>query len=621
MRYPTAEMQTAMSTTPTPPDWLKPFMPFLAWWPMVNRGTLREDFMAGLTGAVVVLPQGVAFATIAGMPPEYGLYAGIVPAIIAALFGSSWHLVSGPTTAASLVLFSILSTYAEPGSAPYVQLAFTLTFMVGLIELSLGLARLGALVNFISHSVVIGFTAGAAILIATNQVKNFFGLSIPRGASFVETWQTLFTHLDQIGPYVTTVSLVTLLIGILVRRFLPRWPYMIIAMLGGSVLGILLQQAGVKTISTVGALPSALPPLSMPTLSFESLRDLSSGAVAVTLLALTEAVSIARAMAVRSGQHLDGNQEFIGQGLSNLIGSFFSGYVATGSFNRSGLNYTAGAKTPLAAIIAGVLLAVIVVLVAPFAAYLPNAAMAGVLFLVAWGLIDFHHIRQIIRTSRAETAILLITFVATLSIALEEAIVIGVLLSLVIYLSRTSRPRVVKRVPDPQDPKRKFTHNPALPECPQMKIVRVDGSLFFGAVSAVQESFRLFEKKTPSQKHLVVVASPINFVDVAGAEFLATEAKRRRARGGGIYFIQLKSVVLNTLRKGGFMETIGEENSYRSKSEAIASVFSKLDPQVCRNCRLRVFNECGNVPRAEAAPLRNHVIPPETIMIPGLRTG
>ena len=247
----------------------------------------------------------------------------------------------------------------------------------------------------------------------------------------------------------------------------------------------------------MGALPSVLPPLSMPTLSFDSLRELFSGAVAVTLLALTEAVSIARAMAVRSGQHLDGNQEFIGQGLSNIIGSFFSGYVATGSFNRSGLNYTAGAKTPMAAITAGVLLAVIVVLVAPLATYLPNAAMAGVLFLVAWGLIDFHHIRQIISTSRAETAILLVTFVATLSIALEEAIVVGVMLSLVIYLSRTSRPQVVKRVPDPQHAKRKFTRNPALPECPQMKIVRVDGSLFFGAVSAVQESFRQIREANP----------------------------------------------------------------------------------------------------------------------------
>jgi len=610
-----------MSSTLSPPEWLKPFMPFLSWWPMVNRGTLRDDFMAGLTGAVVVLPQGVAFATIAGMPPEYGLYAGIVPAVIAALFGSSWHLVSGPTTAASIVLFSILSTHAEPGSVPYVQLAFTLTFMVGMIELALGLSRLGALVNFISHSVVIGFTAGAAILIATNQVKNFFGLPIPRGASFVETWDTLFTHLGQIGPYVTTVSIVTLLIGVLVRRFLPRWPYMIIAMLGGSVLGIVLQQSGVKTISTVGALPSTLPPLSMPSLSFDSLRDLFSGAVAVTLLALTEAVSIARAMAVRSGQHLDGNQEFIGQGLSNIIGSFFSGYVATGSFNRSGLNYTAGAKTPMAAIIAGVLLAAIVVLVAPFAAYLPNAAMAGVLFLVAWGLIDFHHIRQIIRTSRAETAILLVTFVATLSIPLEEAIVIGVMLSLVIYLSRTSRPRVVKRVPDPNHPKRKFSRAANLPECPQMKIVRVDGSLFFGAVSAVQESFRKFEQQCPSQKHLVVVASPINFVDIAGAEFLSTEAKRRRGQGGGLYFIQLKTAVLKTLRKGGFMNSIGEENSFRTKSEAISSVFQKLDPQICRECRLRVFNECATVPGAAAASRSDQETPAARQSIPDHVTG
>jgi SulP family sulfate permease len=610
-----------MPTPSTLPHWLKPFMPFLTWWPMVNRGTLREDLMAGLTGAIVVLPQGVAFATIAGMPPEYGLYAGIVPAIIAALFGSSWHLVSGPTTAASIVLFSILSTYAEPGSISYVQLAFTLTFMVGLIELALGLARLGALVNFISHSVVIGFTAGAAILIATNQVKNFFGLAIPRGSSFAETWGTLFTHLDGIGPYVTAVSIVTLLIGILARRFLPRWPYMIMAMLGGGILGVILQQIGIKTISTVGALPSTLPPLSMPTLSFDSLRELFAGAVAVTLLALTEAVSIARAMAVRSGQHLDGNQEFIGQGLSNIVGSFFSGYVATGSFNRSGLNYTAGAKTPLAAIVAGVLLAVIVVLVAPLAAYLPNAAMAGVLFLVAWGLIDFHHIRQIIRTSRAETAILLVTFVATLSIALEEAIVVGVMLSLVIYLSRTSRPQVVKRVPDPQHPKRKFTRDPALPECPQMKIVRVDGSLFFGAVSAVQETFRQFEQKNPSQKHLIVVASPINFVDVAGAEFLATEAKRRRAQGGGLYFIQLKTAVLKTLRKGGFMKDIGEENSFRTKSEAISKVFDRLDPEVCRQCRLRVFNECGGVPgAAAAAPVDDLVTTAETTVSAGLRT-
>src|SRR5512139_4256261 len=191
------------------PNWLKPFTSFLIWWPRVDRGTVRSDFLAGLTGAIVVLPQGVAFATIAGMPPEYGLYAGMIPAIIAALFGSSWHLVSGPTTAASIVLFSVLSPHAEPGSAQYVSLALTLTFMVGLIQIVMGLAKLGTLVNFISHSVVTGFTAGAAILIATNQVKHFFGLDIARGTSFTETWSQVFARANEIEIAIAATGLFT----------------------------------------------------------------------------------------------------------------------------------------------------------------------------------------------------------------------------------------------------------------------------------------------------------------------------------------------------------------------------------------------------------------------------
>jgi SulP family sulfate permease len=349
---------------------------------MLDKQTTRADLIAGLTGAIIVLPQGVAFATIAGLPPEYGLYAAMVPAIIGALFGSSWHLVSGPTTAASIVLFSVLSAHAEPGGVAYVQMALTLTFMVGAIQLALGAARLGVLINFISHSVVIGFTAGAAILIATSQVKHFFGIAIPRGTSFADTWEALATRLHEVDPYVLLVSLTTLAIGC-GAALLPKLPYMIAAMLGGSLLSVLLKAyAGPAAagISTVGALPGSLPPLSMPGFDLGTIKELATAALAVSLLALTEAISIARALAVRSGQEIDGNQEFIGQGLSNLLGSFFSAYVATGSFNRSGLNYTAGAQTPLASIFASGLLVAIVLLVAPFAAYLPNAAMAGVLF-------------------------------------------------------------------------------------------------------------------------------------------------------------------------------------------------------------------------------------------------
>ena len=584
------------------PQWAGPFAPFLNWLPRVNRGTVKADAMAGLTGALVALPQGVAFATIAGMPPEYGLYAGMIPAVIAALFGSSWHLVSGPTTAASIVLFSVLSPHAEPGSAQYVSLALTLTFLVGLIQVGMGLAKLGTLVNFISHSVVTGFTAGAAILIATNQVKHFTGLSIPRGTSFTDTWSLALTHLSDINPWVFAVGLATLLLGIAVKRWVPKWPYMIVAMLGGSALAALLTAWKGVDLATVGALPAVLPPLSAPSLDGESIRAVASGVVAVTLLALTEAVSIARALAARSGQHVDGNQEFVGQGLSNLFGSFFSGYVATGSFNRSGVNYAAGAKTPIAAMLAGVFLLALVLLVAPWAQYLPNAAMAGILFLVAWGLIDFDEIIHVLKTSHAETAILLATFAATLFLALEEAIIIGVLLSLAVYLSRTSKPNVRVRAPDPHNPRRKFTDAANALECPQVRFVRIDGSLFFGATAHIREALAEQDLANPAQKHIAIIAHGINFIDLAGAHYLAEEAQKRRADGGGLYFVRVKDTVQEQLAESGALKAIGGANLFDSKTEAVAEIHRRLDHERCRECKTRIFRECGAVAAVAPAP-------------------
>lgn len=574
-------------------DWQR-FFPFLQWRNRVTPATVKQDLVAGLTGAIVVLPQGVAFATIAGMPPEYGLYAGMIPAIIAALFGSSWHLVSGPTTAASIVLYSVLSKHAEPTTALYVQFALTLTFMVGVIELLLGSVRLGSLINFISHSVVIGFTAGAAILIATSQVKNFFGIDIQRGTSFFDTWSILFHQINHINGYILTVSLGTLLIGILAKRYAKSLPYMIVAMIGGSLISVAFNAIfGTKTgISTVGALPQTLPPLSHPDFSTNTFKELATPALAVALLALTEAVSIARAMAVRSKQNIDGNQEFIGQGLSNIVGSFFSAYVATGSFNRSGLNFTSGAQTPLSSVIASFLLIAIVLLIAPIAAYLPNAAMAGVLFLVAWGLIDFHHIKQILQSGYTELTILGATFFATLFLNLEMAILLGVILSLGFYMNRASRPSIVSRVPDPHHPKRKFTGNPALPECPQLKIVRMDGSLFFGAIGNVQEKLHAMHKSNPGQKHLAIVATGINFVDLSGAEFLSQEAQRRRSLGGDLWLIRMRPEVIEEIDSAGCLHEIGEDHIFRSRSEGLTGIFPHLDKNICQNCKHRIFNEC-----------------------------
>ena len=582
------------------PPWLLRIAPFLAWWPQVGRDTLKSDLSAGLIGAIIVLPQGVAFATLAGMPPQYGLYAAMVPAIIAALFGSSWHLVSGPTNAISLVLFATLSQLADPGSAKYIGLALSLTFLVGVMQLAMGLARLGQLVNFISHTVVIGFTAGAAVLIMSSQLRNFFGIPLPRGLSFIETLRQFLLHLADVKPWVLTVSVFTLLAGLATRRWLPKVPYMIVAMLAGSLLAAVLNAYFGAThtgIATVGALPGALPQLSRPDFSFDTEMRLAGIALAVTALGLTEAVSIARSIASKSGQRIDGNQEFIGQGLSNIVGSFFSAYASSGSFNRSGVNYEAGARTPLAAIFAAVFLILVLLVVAPLAAYLPNAAMAAILFMVAWGLIDAHHIRTILRVSRSEAAVLAVTFFATLVMHLEMAIIAGVLVSLIIYLNRTARPGINSIVPDAADPvRRSIVRKAGEAECPQLRILRIEGSLYFGAVNHVAEYLTYLSEARPDIKHLLITGKRMNFIDIAGAELLAAEARKRRAAGGGLYLYGLSERAQRFMEQPPFSDDIGANAIFATKKDAIAGIVDRLDMNVCANCKARIFNECVALP-------------------------
>jgi SulP family sulfate permease len=437
-----------------------------AWWPRVDRRALRADLSAGLSGALIVLPQGIAYAAIAGLPPEYGLYCAIGPAIVAALFGSSWHLVSGPTAAISIVVFSALSPLATPGSPQYVALALTLGLLVGAIQLTLGLVRLGRLTDLISHSVVVGFTTGAACLIAASQLKHFFGLAMPPTTGFFPTLYEALVALPQANPAVTVVGIATLLTCVLAKRIVPMLPHMVVAMIvGGAVAAAWPSLAWLNTdtagdvvsaaIPLVGALPAAMPPLSMPSFDLAEWNRLGGSAIAIAILGLTEAVAIARAVALRSGQTIEGNQEFIGQGLSNIAGAFLSGYPSSGSFTRSGVNFEAGAQTPLAAVFASLILMAFLFFIAPVVGYLPIAAMAGVLFVVARGLVDVKEIRRILsegydarraadgttgRVARDEAAVFLTTFFATLLIALEFAVFTGIALALVLRVLRTPQP-------------------------------------------------------------------------------------------------------------------------------------------------------------------------------------
>ncbi|MEO8303986.1 MAG: SulP family inorganic anion transporter [Betaproteobacteria bacterium] len=572
-------------------------LPFLSWRERITRDTMRADVVAGLVGALVVLPQAVAYATLAGMPPEYGLYCAMLPVVVAALWGSSWHQVSGPTNTISLAIFAMMAPLASPGSPTYVNLVLTLALMIGLMQLAMGLARLGTLVNFISHTVVVGFTAGAGLLIMAAQIQNFFGIPIPAGSDFIATLQEAVTHAAGADPWIVATSAVTLAAALAARRLLPRIPYMIVAMIAGSVFAYGLAVFGQASVPTIGTLPREFPPLSLPSFDPAVWRSLAPAALALTTLALAQAVSVARTVAARSGQRIDGNQEFIGQGLSNIVGAFASGYPSSGSFNRVWVNFEAGAKTPLAAVFSAAFLLAIVLAVAPLGAHLPLAVMAALLVIVAWGLIDVAAVRRIVRAGRGETLVLVVTFMSTLLLQLEFAILLGVLTSLFVYLNRTTHPQLTPVAPDGPSTRRHFVPvgESRAPECPQLAMLRVDGSLYFGAVEHVRDVLHDARLSGPRRRHLLLIGSGINFIDVAGAELLVHEAMTEREAGGALYLCTIKPGVLDVLMRGGYLDRIGRDCYFESKAEAIHAIYARLDADRCRTCTARIFTECQSV--------------------------
>lgn len=578
---------------------LRRFFPALEWPRMTGR-TLKLDASAGFTGAIIVLPQAIAFASIAGLPPQYGLYAAMVPAVIAALWGSSWHMVTGPTTAISIAVFASISVLAVPGSANFVGLALTLTLLVGVIQFVMGIARLGALVNFISHTVIVGFTAGAACLIIASQIGPFLGMQVPRGLPFYEVILYAAEHLSESHLWVALVGAVTMLSGVLARRFIPRLPYMIVAMVVGSLLALALNTTmggKVTGIATVGTIHASLPPFSLPNLSFSAIQSMLLPAFVVAILGLTEAVAIARSIANLSGQRINNNQEFIGQGLANMVGSFFSAYTSSGSFNRSGINYIGGAATPMSAILSAVFLVVIAMFAAPLVAHIPVPAIAAILFIVARSLVDFKQVGHILVRHPQERIIFLITFIGTL-VDLERGLMLGILTSLFFYLYRTSQPPVEERVPPKGElgtPGRKLIPvKPITPICPQVALLHLQGSIYFGAVGHVRSHLHAVDTADPRRKWVVLLARGVNFIDLAGAELLGEEAQRRRELGGGLYIVGAPPQVNRMLEQTEQARIISPKRILTHKSDALAAIYPQLDSEVCRYCTQRVFEECQN---------------------------
>ena len=586
-----------MATRAWGPDWLA----------RVSRESLRADALAGLLGAVLVLPQAIAFATLAGLPAQYGLYSAVVPCIVAALLGSSWHVVTGPTNANSLALFAMLAPLAVVGSPAYVELALAVTLLVGLIQLATGALRLGSIANFISPTALHGFTGGAALLIAIHALNEGLGLALPAGQPAGQVLMGVFSQLREVQPGALMVSAATILSTLAMRRWKPASPFMLIGLIVGSALAYALARAGPwPPVRLVGTLASPLPPWHMPDVPWQRLPELMGVASALAVVALAQSISIAQAIADRSGQRIDGNREFIGQGAANVVGGLFSCYVACGSLNRSLPNLEAGARTPLAAVASGLFVVPLVALSSPLLALIPHAAIAALLVLVAWSLLGLPRWRQLVRASPADFGVALLTLVATLTLRLEIAVLIGSALSLGLFLQRTARPAMRTMGFDSDAPDRRFVvHDDtpaALPECPQLKLLRMEGSVYFGATAHVSDKLQVLREAADPQRHLLVMAKSMNFVDLAGSELWRRELQHRRAMGGDLYFHRPRPPVLAQWRQDGLLDDLGADHLFPDKRTAIHAICRRLDPAVCSRCRVRVFDECHDP--AVVAPLQ-----------------
>jgi SulP family sulfate permease len=561
--------------------------PFLPWIRGYGKLHLRPDLIAGLTVAVMAVPQSMAYALIAGLPVQCGLYASIVPAMIGAFWGSSSHLITGPTTATSLVVLGTLTQLAEPYTRNYVQLALLLAFMAGGVRIVMGLARLGTLLNFVAHSVILGFTAGAAILIAFHQVPHLLGLDIRKGGMVLESLWEIVTHLHR-------TDLVTLGLGIAtvaIRKLRPGWPAALIALVfvSAAVALLHLDSYGVRV---VGAIPRSLPPLVFPRLSaWNDFAILAPGALAIAILGLLEAISSARAIAGHTRQRLNVNQEFIGQGLANVSASLFSGYPVSGSFTRSALNFRSGARTPMSGIVSGVGVAVLVLIAAPFAAVLPVSALAGVLVLAAIEMVDLSGIKRAVRSTRSDGAVLVVTLVSTVFLQLAFAIYIGVLLSIGLHLAKTAHPRIYSNIPDLRTAKMVPAVHGEI--CCQMDAVRIQGSIFFGSAAFVQESLLRRLKSHPGMANLLIRMHDVNILDASGVHALEVVLEEVLNRGGGLYFSALNPRVFQVFKNSGLLSRVGETHVRTTTRAAIRqAMVETFCPEACALCEVVVFLEC-----------------------------
>lgn len=560
-----------------------------------NPGVLKADVIAGITVALVLVPQSMAYAQLAGLPPYFGLYASFLPPMVAAIFGSSRQLATGPVAVVSLLTAASLEPLAAAGSEGFFAYAILLALMIGAFQMFLGLFRLGVLVDFLSHPVVVGFTNAGAIIIGTSQLSKLFGVSVEKAPHHYETVYRVILEAFHSTHWLTFVFSV-LSLGIIwgIKKYQPKLPGVLIAVVIATTVSWAIgfdQKGG----AIVGTIPAGLPGLAMPVFDWEVMKQLLSSTVIIALIGFMEAISIAKAMAARTRQRIDANQELVGQGLSNIVSGLFGGYAVSGSFSRSAVNIEAGAITGFSSIVTGAVVGLTLLFLTPLLYYLPQATLASVIIMAVINLVKVEPIKHAWKAEKHDGIVAVITFILTLAMAphLEQGIIVGVVLAMGLFIYRTMRPRIaiVSRFHD--GTLRDVNVHPELDRCKKILLFRFDMSLYYANAGYFETQVLEMVADNPEIEYLILDAEGINTIDATGEEVLLHLSERLQKIGVTIIIARMKKQFMDAIRKTGTLEKMGGDNRrfFSRITFALAQAWTDMECDKCdngRNCPLRV---------------------------------
>ncbi|MEO5346668.1 MAG: SulP family inorganic anion transporter [Magnetococcus sp. YQC-9] len=556
---------------------LRKILPFIAWFPM-PLNAVRADLLAGITVALVLIPQSMAYANLAGLPAYYGLYAAFLPGAVAAMFGSSRQLATGPVAVVSLLTASALLPLAQPGSNEFVSLAILMSLLIGVVQLALGLLRLGVVVNFLSHPVILGFTNAAALIIGLSQLSKIFGVKMGRSEHFlVDIWGVL-QQLHLVHWPSLAFGVVSFAIMFILKKKKPALPNVLIAV---ALCTLVSWAIGFEAMGgkVVGKIPQGLPTIALPHLDFERMITLTGTALVISLVGFMEAISIAKAMAARTRDSIDPNQELIGQGLGNLVGALTQSYPTSGSFSRSAVNLDSGAKSGLSSVITSLMVLITLLFLTPLLYHLPEAVLAAVIMMAVVGLINVAAIRHAWQANRHDGVAAFATFIASLGFAphLDKGIFFGAGLAIILFLYRTMSPRVALLGLHDDGTLRDVAYYPHLPTDLEIIVLRFDGQLYFANVSYFEEMVLNAVAAKPEARYLLLVGDGINQLDASGEEVVHHLVERLHKNGITMVFSGLKRQILQVMHATGLFEMVGGEvNIFATEQIALESIYQRL---------------------------------------------